>query len=357
MRLRFLLLLCLLSPALRAASIRTIAGTGTAGYSGDGGPALAAQFNNPSRLALAPDGSLYVSDSANHRVRKITKDGTVTTVAGIGTAGCSGDGGPALKAQLNEPWDLAWDGQGRLSWVERLGNIIRRMDLSTGTLETLAGSSQLGFSGDGGPAAQAQLNQPHGLVYDAQGNLYIADIHNHRVRRIDHQTGIITTIAGTGVRKLPTPEGATAMGTPINGPRALALDRQGRLLLVLRDGHALLRFEKDGTLTHVIGTGTKGYSGDGGDPKKALVSGPKAVAVASNGDIYLADSDNHAIRLLKADGKTLRTLVAKEAPVDGGAESILICPLKHPCGLLVEPNGSLLIADTENHLIREYIPN
>lgn len=354
--LRPLLALLLLTPAAHAASIRTIAGTGIAGFSGDGGPAAKAQFNSPSAMALGPDGSLYLSDSSNNRIRRIAPDGTVSTVAGIGTAGESGDGKPALQAQLNDPWDMAFDPQGGLVWVERLGQVIRRLDMKTGTLSTLAGTGQLGFSGDGGPATRAQLNQPHGLAFDHEGNLYLTDIHNHRLRRIDHATGVITTLAGTGERK-PTPEGAKALGTPISGPRAVAVDAEDRIWILLRDGHALLRLERDGTLTHVIGTGTKGNSGDLGDPAQAHVSGPKAFALEPNGDVILADSDNNAVRLLTDHGKTLRTLVSKVAPPDHPDEAVVLCPLKGPCGVLPEPSGKILIADSGNHLIREYDPN
>ena len=210
--LAWLALCCSLLPAQ---STVTIAGTGKAGFSGDGGAATQAQVNNPYGLTVGPDGALYFCEIGNHRVRRLDlKTHIISTVAGSGQKGYSGDGGPALEASLNEPYEVRFDTAGNMFFAEMQNHVVRRVDAKTHVISTVAGTGTAGFGGDGGPAAKAQLRQPHSIAFDPQGRLLICDIGNLRIRRVDLKTGIIETWAGTGERK-PTPDGAPIAGTPL----------------------------------------------------------------------------------------------------------------------------------------------
>ncbi|NBV86534.1 MAG: hypothetical protein EBS01_09810, partial [Verrucomicrobia bacterium] len=229
------LLSALLVQALPAASVSTFAGTGTKGFSGDGGPAEKAELNNVFAVARGPDGFLYLCDMDNARVRRVSPSGIIETYAGCETKGYKGDGGPAQKASLNMPYELAWDRSGNLFIVELGNHCVRRVDAKTGVISTIAGTGKPGFSGDGGPAAEAQFNQPHSLAFDAAGDLYVCDIMNHRVRKIDMKSGLISTWSGTGEAKT-APDGSPITGSSLHGPRALAFGADGNCYLALREG-------------------------------------------------------------------------------------------------------------------------
>ena len=271
----------MLAAALTAAprTITTIAGTGVKGFSGDGGPGTIGQLNNPYGLVIGPGGALYICEVDNHRIRRLDmKTGKLSTVAGNGTEGYSGDGGPALEASLNQPYEIRFDKAGNMFFVEMKNHIVRRVDARTKIISTVAGSGKPGFSGDGGPAAKAQFNQPHSIAFDPQGGLFVCDIGNHRIRRIDLKNGTIETYAGTGEKK-KTPDGAALAGAPINGPRAIDLDAKGNLYVVLREGNQVLRIDpKENRIHHIAGTGEKGHTGDGGPAKDAKLNGPKGIA-------------------------------------------------------------------------------
>ncbi|MCZ2149053.1 MAG: hypothetical protein LC126_14920 [Bryobacterales bacterium] len=334
-------------------TIRTIAGTGVAGYGGDGGAAVSAQINNPYGLAVGPDGALYVCEIGNHVIRRIDlKRGTISTVAGNGKAGYSGDGGPAREASLNEPYEIRFDKAGSMFFVEMKNNIVRRVDGKTKIISTVAGTGQAGFSGDGGPAAKAQLRQPHSIAFDPQGRLLVCDIGNHRVRRVDLKTGIITTYLGNGEKK-PTPDGAPAAGTPVYGPRAIDLDREGNLYLVLREGNAVYKVDaKSGTFHHIAGTGEKGHTGDGEDARKAKLNGPKAIAWAPEGAVYIADTESHTIRRIDLKTGILATVVGDGERGDGPEPEPGHCRLARPHGVFAGRGGVLYISDSESHRVR-----
>jgi streptogramin lyase len=343
----------LLLPSLQAAQIVTIAGTGSAGYSGDGGLATTARIDNPFGVEIGPDGALYFCEYGNHIIRRLDlKTHRISTVAGNGKKGYSGDGGPALQASLNVPHELRFDKAGNLYLVERDNHTVRRVDRKTRIISTAAGTGEPGFSGDGGPAAKAQLRQPHSIAFDPAGRLLICDIGNHRIRRVDMATGMIETFAGTGERK-PTPEEAPLAGTPFNGPRSIAVDSKGDLFLVLREGNAVYRIDaRAGRVYHVAGTGEKGYSGDGGPARAARFNGPKGVACAPDGSVYIADTENHAIRRVDLKAGTISTVAGTGERGDGPDGDPLHCKMARPHGVFVTPAGVLYIGDSETHRVR-----
>ena len=340
-------------PALKLKPmVFSIAGTGQRGFSGDGGQAKQAQLNNPYGLTRGPDGALYICDMDNHRIRKLTVDGLIATIAGTGQRGYAGDGGPALKADLNEPYEVRFDQSGNLFFVEMKNHLVRRVDAKTQTISTVAGTSKAGFSGDGGPAVKAEFNQPHSIQFDPHGDLFICDIGNHRVRRVDMKTGMITTFAGTGERK-PTPDGANLDGAPLNGPRAIDFDKAGDLWLALREGNAIYKIEmKAGTIHHVAGTGQKGFTGNGGPAKEATLSGPKGISIAPSGNVYFADTESHSIRMIDVKKNTVELVTGTGEKGDGPDGDPPGCKYSRPHGVFVDTDRTLYISDSESHRVR-----
>jgi streptogramin lyase len=332
--------------------IETFAGNGQVGYSGDGGQATAAKLDQPFGIVRGPDGALYVCDTNNHLIRRVDRRGIITTVAGTGKKGYSGDGGLATKAELNEPYEIRFDKQGNMFFVERLNHVVRRVDAKTKILTTIAGNGKVGFSGDGGNASEATMNQPHSIQFDARGDLYICDILNHRIRKVAMKTGIITTFAGTGEKK-PTPDGSQIAGTPLNGPRALDFDKQGNMWLALREGNSVYKLDmKAGTIHHVAGTGAKGFTGNGGPAKTATLSGPKGISIAPNGNVYLADTESHSIRMIDVRQGTLELVAGTGERGDGPEGNPLNCKMARPHGVFVDREGAVFIGDSETHRVR-----
>jgi sugar lactone lactonase YvrE len=232
---------------------------------------------------------------------------------------------------------------------------IRRIDATTGVITTVAGTGQAGFSGDDGPAAKAQLGQPHSAILFPPDGLLICDIRNHRIRRVDLGTGIISTFAGTGEKK-GTPDGSPLAGTPLNGPRTLALDGDGHLIIVLREGNAVFRLNKTSrTLHHLAGTGKSGFSGDGGDARTAQLAGPKGAAVDRQGNILLVDTENHCVRIIDRQGR-IETLVGDGKQGDGPDGDPGKCRLNRPHGVFVDKQGAIYIGDSSNNKVRKLNP-
>jgi DNA-binding beta-propeller fold protein YncE len=336
-----------------AQKTETIAGTGVAGFSGDGGPGAQAQVNNPYGLTIGPDGALYFCEIGNHRVRRLDlKTGIISTVAGSGEKGYAGDGGPALAASMNEPYEVRFDRAGNMFFAEMQNHVVRRVDAKTRVISTVAGTGVAGFSGDGGPAVKAQLRQPHSIAFDPEGRLLICDIGNVRIRRVNLQTGTIETWAGTGEKK-PTPDGAPIAGTPLNGPRAITVAPDGQLYLVLREGNAVYRIDpKGGRIYHVAGTGETGYTGDGGPAKQAKLSGPKGIAWAPDGSLYLADTESHTIRRIDLKSGVITTVIGMGQRGDGPDGPARECRLARPHGIFVSAQGKVYLSDSESHRVR-----
>lgn len=350
----FLALVTLPLPRLLAADwmIETVAGTGAKGYSGDGGPATEAQINNPYGLVIGPDHGLYVCDIDNHVIRKVAADGTISTVAGSGKAGYSGDGGPATDASLNQPYEIRSDSDGNILFVEMPNHLVRKVDMESGLISTIAGTGKAGFSGDGGAAIQATFHRPHSIQLDAWGNLLICDIGNHRIRRVGKSSGIVETLSGTGEKKA-TPEGAPLFRTPLNGPRALDVAPDGDLWLALREGNAVYRIDmKKGRFHHVAGTGKKGFTGNGGPAKTATLSGPKGISLDNAGNVWLADTESHSVRMIDRQTGNLELIAGNGERGDGPDGDPLTCQLARPHGIFTAADGSVYIGDSENHRVR-----
>ena len=313
-------------------------------------------FGGPFGIVIGPDGGLFVCETSGHLIRRVDlASGEVTTVAGNGRRGYSGDGGVATAASLDEPYEVRFDQSGNMFFVEMKNHVVRRVDAKTGVISTIAGIGESGFSGDGGPATHAKLHRPHSIALDERGYLYICDIGNHRVRRVNLKTGIIDTFAGTGERE-KTPDGAAVSGTSLNGPRALDY-RDGDLFLALREGNAVYRIDlKAETLHHLAGTGKKGYAGDGGPAKAALLSGPKGVSVANNGDIYLADTESHTIRVVRKATGHIETIAGTGKPGSGPDGHALKCSLNRPHGVFVDKAGRVFVGDSSSNRVRVIVP-
>jgi streptogramin lyase len=345
----------LASGSALAANVVTIAGTGTPGLEVGERLAKETPVGEPYGIAKGPDGALYVCEIATHVVRRLDEStGKITVVAGNGKQGYSGDGGPAIEAKLNEPYEVRFDTAGNMFFVEMKNNIVRRVDAKSGIISTVAGTGKVGFSGDSGPATKAALNRPHSITLDNQGNLYICDIGNHRIRVVHLENGIIETFAGTGARK-PTPDGASLKGTPLNGPRALDFDGKHSLYLALREGNAVYRIDlKTKTLHHLAGTGKKGFTGNGGPARMATLSGPKGISISRNGDVFLADTESHSVRVIRASTGILELLVGDGQRGDGPDGDPLKCRTARPHGVFVDALGNVYIGDSETHRVRRF---
>ena len=335
------------------AVIRTVVGTGEPGYSGDSGPATAARLREPFHVSFGPRGEMYVAEAANHCIRRVDPvTGTITTVAGCGRKGYSGDGGPAIAATLNEPYGVVADREANLYVVDRLNACVRRVDGRSGVITTLAGTGQPGYGGDEGPASRAQLREPNGLALDGHGQLDIADVQDNRIREVDLHAGTIRTVAGTGRRAFGG-DGGPAAAASLDGARAVDVDRHGNLYICEREGNRIRRLDaRTGTIRTIAGTGAAGYSGDGGPALTATFREPKWVAVAEDDAVYVVDTENHCVRRIDASTGRIATVAGRGergGRGDGGPPTA--AELDRPHGCCVR-GGLLYIADTNNHRIR-----
>jgi len=334
-------------PALAIApAVATLIGTGKPGYSDH-------EINNPYGLVFGPDKALYFCDLDNQRIRRLDlTTRRISTIAGNGDKAYAGDGAQASRAALNMPHEIQFDSAGHLYIAERDNHVIRKVDAKSGMISTFAGTGTPGFSGDSGPANRAELRSPHSIAIDTRRRrLLVCDIGNHRIRAVDFASGTIDTIAGTGTQQ-PTHDGARLESTPLNGPRTITIDSRGTLYLALREGNAIYRVDPDtSTLHHVAGTGEQGYSGDGGPARTATLAGPKGLAWSA-GHLYVADTENHVIRAIDLESGIIRTVLGTGRRGDGPEPDPLRCALSRPHGLCMDARGVLYVSDSEAHRIR-----
>lgn len=284
--------------------IKTVAGNGTAGYTGDGGSPTSAELNAPQGVALDSAGDLFIADTGNNVIREIPSSGaTIQTVAGNGTAGYTGDGAAATSAELRGPVSVFADPSGNLFIADRGNNVIREVVASTKAIKTVAGNGTAGATGDGGAATQAELNAPSGVALDGAGNIYISDTNNNIVRKVTVANGNIQTIAGNGIGGY-SGDGGAAIYAELNIPKGLYVDSSGNVFIA-DSGNALIRevVALNGTIHSFAGDGTLGLSGDGSSPIDASLNSPTGVALDGVGDIYIADSKNNVVReVVKSTG-------------------------------------------------------
>jgi sugar lactone lactonase YvrE len=276
--------------------VTTVAGNGASDYTGNDGNATSASLASPSETAVDEAGNLYIADTNNHSIRKVDAEGVITTVAGTGAPGFGGDGDNATTARLNSPYGIAADRRGNVFIADTYNHRIRKLDLAGGTITTVAGTGVPGYAGDGKLAAAAQLNAPHAVAVDDQGNLYIADTHNHRIRRVD-SGGIIRTVAGNGLEGYAG-DGSTAVSASLSYPHGVAVDASGNVFISDAYNYRIRKVDTSGRISTLAGKGISGYGGDGGAASDATLGPPHGIAVDNSGNIYVADMTNGRIRKL-----------------------------------------------------------
>ncbi|MBI3326673.1 MAG: hypothetical protein HYZ81_08230 [Nitrospinae bacterium] len=332
--------------------LQTVVGTGEKGYAGDGGPAAQALLNEPFMCAFDRQGNLYVAEAMSHCVRRIDKlTEVITTVAGTGVQGYTGDGGLATRATLNQPYSLQIASNGDIYIVDRLNAVIRKVEAATGIITTVAGTGEPGYSGDGGPGTRAQLREPNDCFLDGRGGLLIADIQDQRIRRLDLRTGIITTFAGTG-EKARAGDGLAATAASILGARAVCMDSQGNTYICEREGNGIRKVDARGMMSTYAGTGERGYSGDGGSALAATWGAPKAIRCDRQGNLLVVDTENHAIRRIDAATGIVTTIAGGHRGGEGDGGPATAAGLDRPHGCDVDERGNTYIADSNNHRVR-----
>jgi hypothetical protein len=347
-------------------TIVTVAGNGTAGHQGDGGPAISAELFVPTGVAFDGGGNMFIADYSNNVIRRVdAATGFITTIAGTGVVGYSGDNGPATNAQLNGPTHVVFDRTTNLYITDANNNRIRKVDVGTGVITTVAGTGTAGFSGDGGPGTNAELNFPDGVALDAAQNLYIGDARNNRIRKLDVSTRVITTVAGSGTAGYAG-DGGLATNAELNFPSRPTLDSNGNMYIADYQNNRVRRVDAlTNTITTVAGTGIAGFSGDGGPAASAELNGPISVTLDGVGNLYIGDISNERIRVVNmtTNSVTLLGLTLQPGEIgtaagngsagysgDGGPA--VSAQLNFPTGLLIDTQGNLYLADANNNVVR-----
>ena len=334
-----------------AQKIRTIAGTGSIGYSGDGGQAVHAMVGGSWGIALDGNGDLFFADDDNNVIRKIAPSGVITTIAGTATPGYSGDGGPATAARLNYPSGIATDGHGNLYIADNGNYVIRKID-ATGTITTVAGNGTWGYSGDGGPAVSARLNGCVAMAFDRAGNMYIAD-GNTRIRKVN-TTGTISTVAGGSMWGY-SGDGGAAVGAALAGPCGIAIDTLGNIYFSDQPNNVIRKVNTSGIISTIAGTNVGGFSGDFGAATDAKINTPAGVTIDNEGNVYFADQGNNRIRKINASG-TISTIAGNGIYGYTGDDGFAAnASMKAPSAVCMNSTGNMFITDRSNYAIREVI--
>jgi NHL repeat len=340
--------------------IETIAGNGDASDTPDNASdARSVPVNLPFGVEYKADGGLYITAVGSHRVLRLdSASGKLTHVAGSGKKGYAGDGGPATQALLNEPYEVRFDSRGNMLILDMRNHALRRVDGTTGIMTTVAGDGTLGNRGDGGPAKDARLHFPHSMALDRNDNVFLGDIMNHRVRRIDARSSRIETVVGNGAEGVPH-DGGLAREQPLSAPQGLAV-YDGGLWLSSYRLHRIWRVDLgSGVIRHVAGTGQKGHSGDGGDPLKAMLNGPRGMKISPDGILYLLEGENNILRAYDIKRNSIRTIAGvgpQRHKYEGDGGLATLSPLWQPHGVCVGSDGLLILSDTINHRVRKLTP-
>ena len=333
--------------------ITSVAGTGTDGFSGDGGPATNAQLRFAVNAAAGPSNAWVIADTANHRIRKVDAQGVIATLAGNGSFGYDGDGAAATNAMLGLPEGVAMDREGNVYIADTENQRIRKVDVH-GIITTIAGVGTAGESGDGGSALSAQLNFPRGLAVDSAGNVYIADSENNRIRKVA-TNGVITTVAGNGVYAYGG-DGGAATNASLQAPSGVAVDSAGHVYIADRYNNRIRKVDVTGTITTLAGNGNFGYSGDGGAATNATLNYPFAVAVDWVGRVYISDTENTRIRRVETNG-IIQVLAGNgNFGYSGDGGPALDARLDSPNGVAVDEQGRVYVADYNNLRVRQLCP-
>ena len=335
--------------------IQTVAGNGTNGGGGDGGPATSAQLNGPFDVAVDGSGNVFIADSGNQRIREVVAStGTIQTVAGNGAQGFSGDGGPATSASLRNPFGLSVDGSGNIFIADRDNNRIRKVVAATGNIQTVAGNGTFGYSGDGGPATSATINVPSDVYADSAGNLFVADSFNNRIRKVVAATGDIQTVAGNGIADF-SGDGGLAASAALHSPEGVFVDGAGNIFIADHsNGRIREVVAATGNIQTVAGNGTFNFSGDGGPATSAGLVQSNGVFVDSSANIFLPD--NSRIREVVGTTGIIHTVAGNGtygSSGDGGPATS--AELYLPLGVYVDGFGNIFIADQENNRVREVL--
>jgi len=330
--------------------INTIAGTGSAGYSGDGKSAIGAMINYPLSVSLDSVGNLYIADWDNSRVRKIDPNGVISSIAGNGKFTYSGDGGAAVSSELNGPTGVFSDHQGNV-YITDIGNGRVREITTQGNIITIAGNGSYGFSGDGGPATAASFKDPTGIVSDDSGNVYITDVFNNRVRRIN-RNGIITTIAGNGIAGY-SGDGGPATLAALYYPTGVTIDNLGNIYVADEDNNRIRKISTGGIITTVAGNGMASYSGDGGAATLAGLNFPAGVTVDKMNNLYIADANNNCVRIVNEKGIISTIAGNGSAGYSGDGGLAVTASLYNPTSIAIDTSANLFIGDAFNFRVRK----
>jgi len=345
------------SASVSHASIFTLAGTGNLGFNGDGVLATTADLWFAAAVALDVEGNAFVADSFNNRIRRVdARTGVITTVAGTGYQGFSGDGGLATEAKLNSPGGVVLDATGNILIADTFNHRIRVVDHRTGIISTLVGSGIQGSAGDDGLAILTQLSGPTGIYVDLDGNLLIADTANHRVLKVEKATGVISVLAGTGTLGF-SGDGGFGTAAQLNGPTAVAADGEGRVLIADTFNNRVRRLDtRTGMIVTIAGAGAEGFGGDGALASEAELTEPSGVAVDAKGNILVADTLNNRIRRIDSLTGIITTVVGVGTRGSSGSGTrALSAALNNPVGLTQDAFGNIVVADAWNHRVLRVI--